>query len=200
MFSVEIQDPIVALTLDDGPDPHTTQKILDVLKENGAQATFFLITDHIEGNEQLVAQILEQGNELGNHGVKDEASIGLEEEEFERKFLEADEVLSQFTDVRWFRPGSGVYDQEMLKVVESHGCQTVLGSVHPLDPQIPSAVFSVWYVLQNVQPGSIIILHDRESRGERTAAVLAEVLPELSQRGFHVVTLSELVELGKVSE
>lgn len=194
LFSVETLTPLVALTIDDGPDPHTTQKILEVLEENDARATFFLITDHIEGNEELVTQMLAQGHELGNHTVEAEASIKLDEELFERKFLEADDILSQYADVSWFRPESGVYDQEMLQIVSSHGYQTALGSVHPLDPQIPSAAFSSWYTLQNVHPGSIIVLHDRADRGERTAEVLAEVLPELERRGYQVVTLSELVE------
>lgn len=199
LFSVPIQEPVVALTLDDGPDPQTTKNILDVLEENNAQATFFLITDHVEGNEQLVEQIVKRGHELGNHSVKDEASIRLSSEEFEEKFLKADEILHHFTDVSWLRPGYGLFNQKMLAIVGSNGYQTALGSVHPLDPQIPWANFSAWYILQNVKPGSIIILHDRGDRGERTAAVLAEVLPELRRRGFQVVTLSQLTELGAKS-
>jgi peptidoglycan/xylan/chitin deacetylase (PgdA/CDA1 family) len=83
----------------------------------------------------------------------------------------------------------------MLSMVHRHGYRCVLGSVHPFDPQIASAWFSARYVLRNVQPGSIIILHDHGARGERTVAALAAILPELDRRGFRVATLSELLDL-----
>jgi peptidoglycan/xylan/chitin deacetylase (PgdA/CDA1 family) len=192
LFSVDIDDPIVALTIDDGPDPVATEKILDVLEENVARATFFVITDEIVGNEELIARMLDEGHELGNHSVKDERSILLDEEEFERKLVEAGEILDAYGDVRWFRPGSGIYDREMVATASAHGYRTALGSVHPFDPQIPSADYATWYVLHNVEPGAIIVLHDRGARGERTAEALGVILPELNRRGYQVVTLSEM--------
>jgi peptidoglycan/xylan/chitin deacetylase (PgdA/CDA1 family) len=104
-------------------------------------------------------------------------------------------VIAQFADLRWFRPGSAWYNARMLSILDKHGYRCALGSVYPFDPQIPSAWFATHYVLQNVRPGSIIVLHDCGARGERTAAVLATILPELHRRGFRVVTLSELLEL-----
>jgi peptidoglycan/xylan/chitin deacetylase (PgdA/CDA1 family) len=66
--------------------------------------------------------------------------------------------------------------------------------VYPFDPQMPNPSFMAYYVLHNVQPGSIIVLHDHGGRGERTAQALQEILPQLSKRGFRVTTLSELVD------
>ena len=80
----------------------------------------------------------------------------------------------------------------MLSIIHSHGYRCALGSVYPFDPQIPSSWFIKRHVLRGVQPGSIIVLHDRGARGERTIAVLGAILPELKRRGFRVVTLSEL--------
>lgn len=191
-YFVETGEPVVALTIDDGPDPVTTPKILDVLKQHGAHATFFLITSHIAGSEEAVARAVEEGHELANHLTTDEPSILLDGSEFERRLLEAHEALSQFADVRWFRPGSGWYNASMLSTLDRHGYRCALGSVYPFDPQLPSAWFAARYVLSNVRPGSIIVLHDYGARGERTAAALATILPELSRRGLRVVTLSEL--------
>lgn len=191
-YFVETGEPAVALTIDDGPDPVTTPKILDVLKQHGARATFFLITSHIAGSEEAVARAVEEHHELANHLTTDEPSILLDGSEFERRLLEAHEALSQFADVRWFRPGSGWYNARMLSILDRHGYRCALGSVYPFDPQLPSAWFAARYVLSNVRPGSIIVLHDYGARGERTAAALATILPELSRRGLRVVTLSEL--------
>jgi len=199
-YFVETEEPVVALTIDDGPHPVTTPKILDVLKQHGACATFFLITSHIPGNEEIVARIVEEHHELANHLTTDEPSILLDGSEFERRLRESHEVLSQFADVRWFRPGSGWYDAQMLAILDKHGYKCALGSVYPFDPQLPSARFAARYVLSNVRPGSVIVLHDGGARGERTAAALATILPELSRRGLRVVTLSELVDCSDFLE
>jgi peptidoglycan-N-acetylglucosamine deacetylase len=78
-------------------------------------------------------------------------------------------------------------------VLQRHGYRCVLGSVYPFDATIPSAAWATGYILRNVRPGAIVVLHDGGGRGRRTARVLAEVLPELRRRGYRVVSLSELV-------
>lgn len=199
LFRVETEEPVVALTIDDGPDSQTTGRLLEILDQNGARATFFTLSSNVEknGNGSFVDEILDEGHEIGNHTVYDEPAITMEKAEFEAKFLAANKILSQYGPISWFRPGYGLYNQEMVKFVESHGYETVLGNVHPFDPQIPWADFASWYILRNTQPGSIIMLHDCGERGQRTAQVLEEVLPELARRGYRVVTLTELVEFDQ---
>lgn len=201
LFKVETAEPVVALTIDDGPDAETTGRLLEILEQNDARATFFILTSHVHtGTNRLIEEMVEEGHEIGNHTVYDQPNIAMKKAEFEGKFLEADKILSQYKPVSWFRPGYGLYDREMVKYVESLGYRIVLGSVHPLDPQIPWADFASWYILQNTQPGSIIMLHDCGRRGQRTAEVLEEVLPELARRGYRVVTLTELVALAQGSD
>ncbi len=200
VYLVDTQEPVVALTIDDGPDPIGTPRILDVLSQHDAHATFFLITSRIPGNEELVVRTVEEGHELANHLTTDGRSILLSPSEFERRLLESHRVLSRFSDVHWFRPGSGWYNDAMLSILHQHDYQCALGSVYPFDPQIPSAWFASRYVLRNVRPGSIIVLHDHGARGERTASALAVILPELNRRGFRVVTLSELLDMQSTDE
>ncbi len=199
-YAMNTQERVVALTIDDGPDPATTSVLLDILNEHGAHATFFLITDRVPGNEELVQRMISEGHELGNHLTGDEASITLSIDEFERKLVEADEVLSEFGDVRWFRPGSGWYNDAMLGVIERHGYRCALGSVYPYDPQVGSAWFSIRYVLWKTKPGDIIVLHDYQARGRRTAKALKAILPELARRGYKVVTLSELSGVNAIEQ
>jgi len=196
LYSVKTQQPVVSLTIDDGPDPETSPLILDILKQHNVKVTFFLITDHIPGNEALVQRMVSEGHELGNHMTADEPSIRLSIDEFERKMLTAGRVLSQFYEgIHWFRPGSGWYNDEMLSVIHKHSYRCVLGSVYPYDPQIGSAWFSTNYILWKISPGDIIVLHDFQARGKRTLKTLETLLPELQQRGFELVTLSEMIEL-----
>jgi peptidoglycan/xylan/chitin deacetylase (PgdA/CDA1 family) len=195
LYRVETQAKAIALTIDDGPDAATTPEILRVLKRNGAHATFFIITSRVPGNEELLRRIVAEGHELGNHLVRDEPSLKLAPAEFERQLVESHDVLSRFAPMRWFRPGSGKYDARMLTTLEAHGYRCALGSVYPFDPQIRWSWFSKRFILSNAQPGSVVILHDWDSKGRRTVKTLSNVLPTLAKRGFRVVTLTELESL-----
>lgn len=189
---------VVALTIDDGPDACGSPRILDILEEYDAHATFFLITEHIQGNEIFVERMIDEGHELGNHLTVDEPSIALSDAEFERELLKADRALTQYVeDIRWVRPGSGWYNEEMLATIKKHDYQCALGNVYPYDPQISIYWFSAFHVLTNVKPGDVIVLHDYNQRGGRTTKALEIILPVLEERGYRVVTLSELAELER---
>ena len=192
LYSVQTQEPVIALTIDDGPDPSTTPRILDLLLDYDARATFFLLSDRIPGNEALVQRIVDEGHEIGNHLTDDQPSIRLSVDEFEQQLLRAQDVLSQFGEVRWFRPGSGWYNKSMRSVLIQHGYRLALGSIHPFDSHIPSSWFATNYILWRSQPGAIIVLHDIGGRGHRTADTLDKILPALRARDFRIVTLTEL--------
>lgn len=192
VFFVETEDPLVALTIDDGPDPETTPRLLRLLERHDARATFFLIGERISGNEGLVERMLAGGHEVGNHMAQDRPSVLLSPDEFEAALLQVDSLLSRFADPRWARPGSGWHTDTMLSVMERHGYRCALGSIYPYDGTLGFTSYAVWLVLRRVRPGSIIVLHDGGGRGGRTIAALEEILPGLGRRGLRVVTLSEL--------
>ena len=196
-YSAAISDRVVALTIDDAPDPETTPELLAVLGRHGARATFFVIGDQISGNERLLEWIVSEGHELGNHMTRDEPSIELAPDEFERELLRAGAMLAPFGGARWCRPGSGFYNEAMLDALNRHGCRCALGSVYPLDAQLPWSRLAASWIRWQTKPGAVIILHDRGERGERTAETLGKVLPALAGKGYRVVTLSELAALGE---
>jgi peptidoglycan/xylan/chitin deacetylase (PgdA/CDA1 family) len=195
LYQVETQQKVVALTIDDGPDPESTPKILDQLRRQGARATFFVITDRIPGQWSLMGRVVREGHQLGNHFTRDRASARLSLREFEADLVAAHRALSPWSHPVWARPGSGWYTEDMIRVLRQHQYRCALGSVYPLDAVIPSASWTSHYILRHVRPGSIVILHDGGKRGQRTARVLAAVLPELGRRGYRVVTLSELMRV-----
>jgi len=197
LYSAAIDEPVVALTVDDAPDAETTPEILAVLERHGARATFFVIADQIPGNESLLRRIVSEGHELGNHMTHDEPSFELSPDDFERELLRAGELLAPFDGTRWFRPGSGYYDDEMLDILDRHGYRCALGSIYPVDAQLPWSGLAAWWIDSQTEPGAVIILHDRGERGRRTVETLGEVLPELGRKGYRVVTLSELAALAE---
>lgn len=196
LYTVDTTQRAVALTLDDGPDAATTPALLDLLQRYGAHATFFVLATNVPGNEALLRRIANEGHELGNHLATDEPSILLGPEGFQRDVEQAHDLLQPYGEVRWLRPGSGWYNGAMLDTAERYGYRVALGSVYPLDAILPFPRLAARYVLWRARPGSIIVLHEVGGRGERTLATLENVLPELNRRGFRVVTLSQLADLG----
>ncbi|MEM1254567.1 MAG: polysaccharide deacetylase family protein [Cyanobacteria bacterium P01_H01_bin.21] len=193
LFFVDTDQPVIALTIDDGPYTETTEAILDVLERHGVNATFFMLSDELSGYEATLERLVAAGHELGNHMTADESSIGLPAEEFQRKFMMADQALSAYGSASWFRPGMGWYNSFMLQVVESQGYQLVLGSLFPYDTHLPSMQFAEWFVLNNLDPGDILVLHDGpKDRGKRTVQLLDRLLPEIQRQNYRIVTLTEL--------
>jgi peptidoglycan/xylan/chitin deacetylase (PgdA/CDA1 family) len=192
LYAVQTSAPVVALTIDDGPDSSTTPELLRVLEHNDAHATFFLISGNVAGNDSAVKAMVEEGHELGNHFSRDEPGIGLSPAAFDSALVSAGRTLSAFGPVRWARPGGGRYDQRMVATMQRRGYQCALGSVYPYDAELSSSRFSSAFVLAHARPGAIIVLHDGGARGRRTIAALNRMLPELARRGLRVVTLSEL--------
>lgn len=193
LYRVPLQQRLLALTFDDGPDPETTPRILTELRRHDARATFFLITGRVPGQEDVVRAIVREGHELGNHFTQDRPSIQLTASDFEADLLQAHRTLAPFGPLRWARPGSGWYSQEMIHLMNRHGYRCALASVYPFDAAIPSIPWAANYVLRNARPGGVVVLHDAGDRGHRTARVLARVIPELQRRGYRLVSLSELM-------
>jgi peptidoglycan-N-acetylglucosamine deacetylase len=191
---VRTEDSLIALTIDDGPTSRSTPIILSQLKREHARATFFLLADQVPGREHLVRRLVAEGHEIGNHFSRDRASIRLSAAEFEADLLRSDSILSRFQRMRWARPGSGWYSSTMVGTMERKGYRCALGSVYPFDVAIPSVSFAARYILRNAQPGAVVVIHDGDERGLRTARILQRVLPELRRKGFRIVTLSELTE------
>ena len=195
VYRVSVSAPVIALTLDDGPDAATTPLILDELRRHGARATFFLITDRAKNQGQLVRRILAEGHEIGNHFTQDRASIWLTADEFTLDLEEAHRVLAPYGVLRWARPGSGWYSPTMVAAMARQGYRCALGSVYPYDATLPWVAFASWYIRRNTRPGAVVVLHDGGARGRRTARILRSVLPSLQGQGFRVVPLSELAAM-----
>ena len=145
LWEVDTKQRIVALTIDDGPSRYTPE-IFEILKANGATATFFIIGSHIPGKEQILQQLASSGHELGNHALYDEPSWKLSDDQISSQIKLVDQQIRGIYEScglpvphRYFRPGSGFFTKKLLDTVASLGHQLVLGSIYPHDSQISSA-------------------------------------------------------------
>ena len=214
IFYKKTTEKVVALTIDDVPTPNdpedrSTQIILDAIAQHNQQfdnpdqhvrATFFIITSHLSDDNTIVTRILQQGHEIGNHGIVDDTTALLEPDEFERQLKESHERLSQFSSqpIRWYRPGRGLYNQEMVQALRRtkvYEPRFALASMLPVDTFKPTddPKFTAWYATQHIFPGSILLFHGgTPERSQKTTKALKLVLEELKRRDYRVVTFSEL--------
>lgn len=189
LFFFETKEKKLAITIDDGPHPTTTRKILDVLEKHNVKATFFLIGSKVEQYPQVMEEIVKGGHEIGNHDHHDRASI-LQRNTFETDFQRTHQLLSPYCP-HYFRPGCGFYSSWMLDIVRNYGYKCVLGNIYPHDVLFRWVWFLTHYILWRISPGSIIILHDGREWLE-TEQVLDNIIPRLKGRGYSFCTLSEM--------
>ncbi|KAF2742012.1 carbohydrate esterase family 4 protein [Sporormia fimetaria CBS 119925] len=198
LFRVSTKDKIVALTIDDAPS-HYTAQILSILEENNSTATFFVIGSQVPGREATLKEIVQNGNELGNHAMRDEASRSLSDVELETQISSVQrKIEAPYRELNlppplslYFRPGSGFFSEKMRTLLQKMKYRLVLGNIYPHDAQIPYVSVNAAHILSMVKPGGIIICHDRRSW---TVPMLKKVIPELTRRGYRITTVSGLLE------
>lgn len=183
---------VVYLTFDDGPHPPETERVLDVLRERGARATFFLIGSKVSVNEAVLRRMLEEGHALGLHTYSHAGTFPL---------LSFDKMLADVNDgkcavesvagkkISLFRPPFGVTNPTISKVIRTLSLQTVGWDVRSFDTMFcKSSEHSCkqsghdWYVpvveriMKQVRPGSVILLHDRLYGASDLLALLLDSL------------------------
>jgi peptidoglycan/xylan/chitin deacetylase (PgdA/CDA1 family) len=208
----------VAITIDDGPSPHT-HLIVDYLDSQQVPATFFLIGSNIEAFPQGVETILSSGrHELANHSYDIEHSKKVAELSAQRFAWGVQKTHELMRDhgfsSHWFRPGGGGYNEVILSCLdigqtfdaEAVACtqelsaadeplsyQLVVGDVYPFDHLIAWSGFHTWWIKRATTDGSVIVLHDfDQGRAQRSVQTLTKIVPHLRAEGYTFKTLTQM--------
>lgn len=190
---------LVALTFDDGPYSPYTQQLLKVLKARQVKATFFMVGDNALAQPDLVEAVKAEGHEIGLHAGTHVDLLKLNKKEIAANLQRGREVLAAHgIKAAYFRPPHGFKDWQVMEVAREQGLTVVNWSVIPRDWTNPGAQVIAQRVLDQVEPGAIILLHDGDSpqgRAPRQQTVEAvEVLvEELGKLGYGFCTISELL-------
>jgi peptidoglycan-N-acetylglucosamine deacetylase len=195
VFAVRTAEPHVALTFDDGPHSETTPALLEVLRAHDARATFFMIGSRAAQCLDLARQAVSDGHELGNHLWVDRPSILASAKAFERDLVRTGALVRDVSGSRpaFVRPASGWFSPRMLSVARTHGYRLALGSIVPLDPTLQRPQHALRFIVERIQPGAVVVLHEAYPRGDRIAGVVDRLLADLGSRGLRAVTLSTLL-------
>ena len=184
--------PMVALTFDDGPSRHT-ERILDLLEEYGGRATFFVVGSRVRSHNNTVARAADMGNEIANHSFSHANLTLLSEYAIKREIQLASgaiEAVVGFSPTI-MRPPFGAVNNRVERVAGDMGYSIIIWNLDTLDWKYrnPTRIYNV--IMSKVQDGSVILLHDLH---ETTADAMEQVIPRLVSEGYHLVTVSELLE------
>ncbi len=182
----------IYLTFDDGPSTAVTERVLDVLKEEGVKATFFIVSDRVAGRESTLRRIAAEGHTLGVHSVNHVyAQIYASEEAFLEDVAGCAAVIRRVTGVEphvYRFPGGGGKNRARYKaLLEERGYEVVAWNAVCGDEEIPHAsaetlVRESLETARGKQP-VVLLLHDSAHHRE-TAAALPDIIRRFKEQGY----------------
>ena len=202
----------IALTFDDGPDPQWTPKILDILKEKGVHATFFIIGENGAAYPRLVQRALAEGHDLGNHtfthpnlGETPNGVAALELNATQRLIEALTGRSTRLCRPPYLGDAEPTSAEEIAPMQEAErlGYLIVGLKVDPDDWQKPAPELIVERVVaQATDPdpekrGQVVLLHDAGGDRAATVAALPKLIDALRAKGFEFATVSELARLTR---
>ena len=199
-YEAEVDEPVVALTFDDGPNEPYTSRLLEVLDARGVRATFFQVGRCAERFPSASRRVVEAGHVLGNHSYSHQFRRYFSEPSQRREIERSQQALAAVTGVvpALYRPPWLCHWPWVLGGIRQHGMQVVSGLFgHPLEIFQPPASVMTASAAKITKPGSIVIFHDgfdaRGGRRDQSVAAIGPLIDILADRGFRFVTVDELL-------
>jgi peptidoglycan/xylan/chitin deacetylase (PgdA/CDA1 family) len=181
----------IALTIDDGPQPEFTPKMLDLLDEFGVKATFSLIGIQVKQFPKLAMRIAQAGHHLCNHTMTHPLDIAsFSSRRVNAEITEAHVRIADATGVapRFFRSPGGAWSRTVLASAARHGMVPIDWDIDPRDWSLPGTRF-IRKTMLAAKGGDILLCHDGGGDRSETIKALRDVIPALKKRGLTFVPL-----------
>ena len=174
-------------TLDDGPKPGTTEKILELLKNKNIKALFFCIGENIEKHPELCKRIIEEGHTIGNHTYSHKRINEVSRDVFDSEIERTNNLLKDTFnyDLKYFRPPHGRFILSTNKILKKHNLENVMWSLLTWDYKgnFKRVQKSIRNYLKN---NSIVVLHD----SDKTKLILQDsvnlLIKEAEKRNYKI--------------
>lgn len=180
---------MIALTFDDGPSKYT-EEILNILKKNDCNATFFVLGNKVSIYSDLLIESINNGNEIGNHSYNHKWMIKLNEKDLENQISKTQDIIKEYTGYtpKLIRPTYGSLNDRIKKI---SSLDIVLWNVDTLDWKYKNPNKIVENATKKLKDGNIILMHDTH---KQTLEALPKILEIIQKNGYTCVTISELKE------
>ena len=195
--SCNVDGPYIAMTFDDGPHETNTPRLLDMLKQRGLKATFYVVGQCVVEYPDIMKRIAAEGHEIGNHSWSHPALNSVGAESLRKQMDSTTAAIVKSTGIRpaTMRPPYGATSARLNKLFdEQYGMKVILWSVDPLDWKNRNSATVASRIIQGAHPGAIILAHDIHAT---TVAAMPEVFDTLLAKGYKFVTVSELLAMDR---
>ncbi|WP_327176970.1 polysaccharide deacetylase family protein [Streptomyces sp. NBC_01335] len=178
----------VNITIDDGPDPTWTPKVLELLKENGVKATFCMVGTQAKAYPDLVKAVVADGHRLCDHTISHDTAMDKKSEAYQSKeILDAERMITEASGgVRpmYYRAPGGAFTPYSRQLAASRGMRPLGWNVDTKDFEHPGVETIVATVKSEIADGPTVLFHDAGGDRAETVDALREVLPWLKEQGY----------------
>lgn len=198
VYCVEREDNVITVSFDASWGGDQTLRILDLLDEYNAKATFFLVGIWVDKYPELVKEIAARGHEIGNHSDSHPEMSKLSKEQIIRELDGCSDKIEALTGQRptSFRPPYGDYDNKVVTVARSEGYEVVQWSIDSLDWKNKGVDDLIRRATKNVQKGDIILFHNDS---KYILDALPTILKTYQQQGFTMIPAREILLEGETT-
>jgi peptidoglycan-N-acetylglucosamine deacetylase len=189
-------EKVIALTFDDGPWKGSTEKILDILKDNNIKATFFVVGQVLQEYPDLGKKIVTDGHAIANHTWHHwyhRMSPQVAANEIDR----TSDLIYKVTGVKttMFRPPGGIMHNGVADYARNRKYGVIMWSSDSNDYSRPPVPKLVSNVMREAKPGGIVLMHDGGGNRSNTVAALPQIISNFRKQGYKFVTIPELLEM-----
>ena len=199
LYKIETKQKVFALTFDDGPDPSYTPHIVRILKQKNAPATFFMVGKMVRAHAPTGKLVVQGGFPIGAHTWTHPMKTKSPVMEIER----TDAMLKEKLNVvpTMFRPPYGILKNGLAREASKRSEDVILWSSDSADWKHGTGSAAIHHnVMRNLAPGGIALLHDGGGNRSATVAALPGIIDAIRNRGYKLVTVPELMNMGKPDE
>jgi len=182
---------VIAISFDDGPSAHT-ERLLNILAENNAKATFFIVGYKVDSNKNTVRKMVEQGHEVAGHTWNHPDLRKINDERIKQELQATNTAIYNVTGIypTFYRAPYGAFNDRVKSVSKEINLALIQWNTDPNDWRVRNADIVYNNIIKMVRDGCIICMHDTHST---TVDAMARVIPVLIEAGYELVTISELL-------
>ncbi|MGE5417252.1 MAG: polysaccharide deacetylase family protein, partial [Acidobacteriota bacterium] len=194
-------DKMVCLTFDDGPDDIVTPQIIAILNYYQVKGNFFFKGNQVRKYQEVVKQAYEDGHLVLSHAYSHQELNKMNGHDIDKEIWATDKVFDEVLGIKpaLMRPPFGAVNQDVLNEADHNGDKLILWSIDTLDWSQKDKENIAQNVLRNVRPGEIILMHCNQDK-QATADALPLIIEGLSERGYQIVSLSEMLQVPAYKE
>ena len=196
LFKVKTPKKVFALTFDDGPDPTYTPQVLKILKQKKVPATFFMVGKMVRAHASTGMLVVKAGYPIGGHTWTHPMKTKNPTMEIDRTDAMIKEKLG--ISPKLFRPPYGIRNNGLASVASARGEDVIIWSSDSEDWDHHINTSKIYNnVMKNARSGGIALMHDGGGNRAATIAALPRIIDALRARGFTLVTVPQLMKMGK---